>query len=238
MNAINRLKRDDQIIRSELDVLETALGMGPDAWYVLREVCFTLARQLRDHMRREEELIAAYHRTQGVEPGLSGLSTEHHDEPEHLRTINRLFVSEPHHTLVRIAPALRGVISGLRHHMAKEEAELFPVLEQVLSGPTSGDAAPPVPFQRVHEAMTVNYMVHQFPVTRPVFERLFINVPYEGCSCLDEVAWRHGIESSDLLQMLEQAIALSGCACQNPPAGDEWSSETVPADDSKVGCNA
>ena len=59
MRAIDRLRRDHQILRSKLDVLETALTMGPETWFVLREVCFTLARQLRDHMRREEELVMA-----------------------------------------------------------------------------------------------------------------------------------------------------------------------------------
>ena len=63
----------------------------------------------------------------------------------------------------------------------------------------------------LHEQMTVNRVVQQFPNTRPVFERLFINVPVEGCTCLDEVAWRHGMEAEDLLDVLEQAV--SSCEC-------------------------
>ena len=56
---------------------------------------------------------------------------------------------------------------------------------------------------RFDETMTVNRVVQEFPAARPVFERLFINIPVEGCTCLDAVAWRHGLESRELLEQLE-----------------------------------
>ena len=56
------------------------------------------------------------------------------------------------------------------------------------------------------ETMTVNRVLHAFPKTQRVFNRLFINVPLEGCTCLDEVAWRHGLDSRELLTSLEEAI--------------------------------
>ena len=91
MNAIERLKRDHAILRSKLDVLEAGLRMGPKTWYVLREVCFTLSRQLRNHRQRERDLVMACRKA--MKPhGLAEVAVEHRDEPEHLRTINRLFV--------------------------------------------------------------------------------------------------------------------------------------------------
>jgi hypothetical protein len=54
-----------------------------------------------------------------------------------------------------------------------------------------------------------------------LLERLFINVPYEGYDCLDEVAWRRGLDCRQLLVVLEEAIAV-GCHCerpQQPPKG-------------------
>ena len=137
---------------------------------------------------------------------LAEVVVEHHDEPAHLRTINRLFLSERDHTLERIRPALQEVIDGLRRHMSAEEVELFPILERVLS---EHEVAEPVelPDARVDETMTVNRVLQTFPGTRPVFERLFVNVPIEGCSCLDEVAWRHGMESRELLAKLEDVLA-------------------------------
>ena len=213
MNAIDRLRRDHQILRAKLDVLEAALGMGPEAWFVLREMCFTLSRQLRDHLKREEELVAACRRS--LTPKLlAELVVEHKDEPQHLRAILRLFVSERGHSLEQIRPVLTQVIGGLRRHMAEEESELFPVLERTLADRPREAAAATGPAARLDETMTVNRVVQEFPATRPVFTRLFINVPMEGCACLDEVAWRHGMDSRELLERLEQTIGSCRCALE------------------------
>ena len=208
MNAVERLRRDHTTLRAKLGVLETALQVGPEPWYALREVCFTLARQLRDHIRREEELVAASRKA--LTPKiLAEVVLEHQEEPGHLRTITRLFVSESSHSLQRIGPALTNVIRALRHHMDEEEAELFPILERTLA-----ESAPPVPAAPappLQETMTVNRVIQEFPHTQPVFERLFINIKMEGCGCLDEVAWRHGMDSRELLERLEEAIGSCGC---------------------------
>ena len=206
MNAIERLKRDHQVLRTKLDVLEAALGMGPETWFVLREVCFTLSRQLQDHIKREEELVVACRKAMNPKV-LAEVAVEHHDEPEHLRTINRLFVSDARDAFERIKPALTEVIHGLRRHMAEEEFELFPILERVLGAQhETPDATAPSSPPRIDEVMTVNRIVQQFPCTKLVFQRLFINIPLEGCTCLDEVAWRHGMESRELLNSLETVI--------------------------------
>ena len=216
MNALERLRRDHVILRAKLDVLENMLRMEGDAWFVLREVSFTLARQLRDHIKREEQLVVLGR--QALNPKvLAEVALEHHDEPQHLRTIHRLFVSEPTHTLERIKPALLEVIMGLRRHMAEEEAELFPVLERVLAMHEEAAAVFPTPRASLDETMTVNRVVQRFPSTKPIFERLFINVPLEGCTCLDEVAWRHGMEACDLLSTLETAISSCQCATKEVP---------------------
>ena len=227
MNAIDRLKRDHAILRAKLDVLENALNMGPQAWYVLREVSFTLARQLGDHMRREEELVMACR--QALNPKvLAEVAVEHRDEPQHLRTINRLFVSQTTQSLDRIRPALTQVIQGLRRHMAEEEAELFLILERTLAEREPVVMATPIPERHLDESMTVNRIVQEFPKTRPVFERLFISVPIEGCTCLDEVAWRHGLEARELLERLEAVV--SPCSCTGRGAAE--STETVSAESS------
>ena len=80
MNAIERLKRDHAILRSKLDILESALQFGPRMWFVLREVCFTLSRQLTDHIRREEELVARCRRSLSQRAALH-ITVEHRDEP-------------------------------------------------------------------------------------------------------------------------------------------------------------
>lgn len=207
MNAIERLKRDHGIVRTKLDVLEAALKMGPETWFVLREVCFTLSRQLRDHIRREEALIEAC-RPSLDSASLSRLSAEHQDEPRHLKTINRLFVQEPTAALERIRPVLMGVIQGLRRHIEEEDMSLFPAIERVLGASGAADPAS-VPLFQLDETMTVNHIIQEFPFTKPVFAELLINVPIEGCTCLDEVAWRHGLTSEELLAKLHEAVLVA-----------------------------
>ncbi len=216
MNAMERLKRDHVILRVKLSVLGSALTMGPEAWFVLREVCSTLSRQLQDHIAREEELVRACKEAL-TEAAPTHLIVEHKDEPQLLRTVNRLFVEGQGHSLVAIKPALTRLIHGLRAHMDEEEAELFPLLERVLAAreaqaPTAVESAG----AHLDEVMAVNRVLREFPATKRVFDSLFVNVPFEGCDCLDEVAWRRGMEARDLIDKLEAVIA--SCGCRSPEA--------------------
>ena len=216
MQAVDRLRRDHKVLRAKLSVLETAVGMGPETWYVLREVCFTLARQLRDHIRREDELVTAC-RTKLNPMVLAEVVLEHHDEPQHLRAIIRMFNQEAAGAFMRVKPALLAIIRALRHHMDEEERELFPLLERFMQE----EGPPPTPVvgasPTLDETMTVNRVVQEFPHTKRVFEGLFINIPIEGCNCLDEVAWRHGMEAGELLERLERTIA--ACECSRDKRG-------------------
>ncbi len=62
----------------------------------------------------------------------------------------------------------------------------------------------------LHEHMTLNRIVREHPETRSVCDRLRISLPFEGCDCLDEVAWRLGIKARDLISQLEGVIASGG----------------------------
>lgn len=222
MRAIERLKRDHQILRAKLDVLESALGMGSQTWFVLREMCHTLSRQLEDHIRREERLLDAYRHALGQELQ-ARVALEHHDEPAHLRAVNRLFLDERGQSLEQIRPVLRAMIQGLRRHMEEEERDMFPMLEQTL-GEHEMPADEEPPASPLHENMTVNRVFCEYPETGRVFRQLFVNMPYEGCDCLDEVAWRHGLSSDELVARLSEAIHESAsspghgappeCACR------------------------
>ncbi len=117
MNAVDRLKRDHTILRAKLDVVEGALQMGPETWFVLREVCYTLSRQLQDHIKREEKLVKAC-REVLTEEALTHVTVEHQEEPQLLRSINRLFVDHQGHSLAAVKPALTELIQRLRVHMA------------------------------------------------------------------------------------------------------------------------
>ena len=219
MTAVDRLKRDHKVLRAKLSVLEAALNLPGDTWFVLREICFTLSRQLRNHIHREEELVAACRAAMNPHV-LAEVAVEHHDEPQLLRTINRLFVSEEGHAMEHIRPSLEKAIGGLRRHMDEEERELFPILDRTLAEAVGTSAQPAGTLQ---ETMTINRIVHEFPATRPVLEGLFVNIPAEGCQCLDEVAWRHGMESEELLKTLEETIA--ACRCRHGDGHDETAAQ-------------
>ena len=210
MNAVERLRRDHVILRAKLSVLEGALTMGPETWFVLREVCYTLSRQLANHIKREEALVQAC-RDALAEGVLTHLAVEHKNEPELLRTINCLFVDQWGHSLEVIRPDLLRLVQGLRTHMAEEEAELFPVLKRVLAAREPTLAREPQPTSRITEIMAVNWVLREFPATRRIFDSLFVNVLFEGCDCLDEVAWRRGMEAQDLISRLEAVIATCRC---------------------------
>ena len=202
MNPVERLRRDHQVLRAKLNVVESALEMGEDTWFVLRELCHSLAGQLQDHLKREEALLAAYRQRVG-ERRCACLTVEHRDEAEHLRTINRLFCHDPARTFPSVRGQLRNVIHALRAHLDDEEANLFPQLERLGAPPLA--AAPAADSALLQETMTINRVLLEHPRTLPVFKRLFVSIPYEGCDCLDEVAWRHGMDTRELIALLEQA---------------------------------
>ncbi len=208
MNAVERLRRDHTILRAKLSVLEGALTMGSETWFVLREICHALSRQLQDHIKREEELVTACKEAL-PDDVLAHLTVGHKDEPALLRTINRLFIEEQGHSLASIRPSLTRLILGLRGHMDEEEAELFPAIEGVLSDHEAAEVQEPLPPVRLREEMTVNHVLHTYPQTKPLLERLFINVPYEGYDCLDEVAWRRGMDCCQFIGLLEEAISVA-----------------------------
>jgi hypothetical protein len=183
------LQHDHAILRAKLDALESALNLGQETWFVLRELCHSLAGQFGDHLRREDaELIGAPRA--GRPEAVNRLLCEHQDQPRQFRAVNRLFVSEPRPAFGMVEANLRELIRRLRRQLDDEEATVFPLIDR-----------------RVQETMTVNRVLREHPEIRPVFDELSVSVPYEGCDCLDEVAWRRGLDSHALAEELERAIA-------------------------------
>ena len=54
--------------------------------------------------------------------------------------------------------------------------------------------------------ITVNRVLHYYPQARALLERLGMHPEIEGCECLDEVAWCHGLSVEELIRKLEAAI--------------------------------
>jgi len=210
MNAVNRLKRDHGIFRSKLNVLESALHMGQDAWFVLRAECFSLAKQLERHALREEGLSASCHAVpvSGWPP--TSLA-DHTMESRQLAFINRFLIEQPSRLLKRIAPTITRFVSGFRHRMDRQESIGFPVEETLVLSKANQlllkEARLP---WDLSETMTVGEVVTRYPAAGPALDRLFIDQRFERYDCLDEVAWHHGMESQELLAQLEEELARRG----------------------------
>ena len=53
--------------------------------------------------------------------------------------------------------------------------------------------------------MSVNEILQRYPQTEPLFAQLRVNRLREGYESVDEVAWRHGLDSAEILEQLRQA---------------------------------
>ena len=190
MDSIERLRQDHDILRAKLRLLEYALRIGPEARYVLRELCYNLGSQLRIHIQREEVLILSSQQALAPEI-LTHLTAEHHDEPQLLHDLIGLFAQDVPPTWMEISSKLKRFITELRRHLAEEELTLFPILPRGA---------------HLQETMTLNRVIHEYPRTRAIFNEMSIDMASEGCDCLDEIAWRHGIDPGKLLARLETAI--------------------------------
>jgi hypothetical protein len=215
MTALERVQRDHALFRVKLATLESALQFGEEARFVIRELCFTLSRQLASHVRRESQLASLCTRAlwRFGSGDLGRLALEHHEEWQWLRLINRSVSHAAPGRFEELQATLTGVIPMWRSRMAEQEAQLFPLLTQTLGGTLSVDAevAGGVPVRLV-ESMTGREVVRRYPKARAVFERLFIDIDHEGYYGLDEIAWRHGFGSRQLLAQLEDTIASRGRA--------------------------
>ncbi len=200
MEATSPLRQDHALLRKKLTLLETALQVAPEARLVLREMCFSLQRMLDEHIRRERALFQTceQHLPPGHEwPRMGG----HLTERTLLRSINELLLHGLKASVPLIVPRLRRMIDELQGEMEEQEHRVFPVVDEILQHATP---APPAPM--IIGSMSANEILQRYPTTAPVFNQLHINRLREGYESVDELAWRHGVESSEVLEALRQTV--------------------------------
>jgi len=127
MNTINQLKQDHRLLQLKLNLLEAVLSMGPETWFVMREVSFELSQQLDEHIQRESACIGLYQAAGGawLTPGMRS----HHDTQRYVTALARFFVEQPDSLFHRVRPAISHVADRLRREMELQEAQLFPAVE-------------------------------------------------------------------------------------------------------------
>ncbi|MDP3723561.1 MAG: hemerythrin domain-containing protein [Candidatus Omnitrophota bacterium] len=198
------LKKDHEVLRRKLEFIETALCVAPQSVFVLREMCHSLTKMLDAHIRREEQALLPYaNRVQAILRYRAG--EDHADQQQVLRDINTMLLAGIKMPTSTVVNRLSHLIAELREHMAEEEHEVFPAIEKAEEEVQWGAAVPLPPL--ITEQMSANAVMKAFPVTRAVFEKHGIRCGCEGCECLDELAWRCGLDTQALVKELQEAAA-------------------------------
>ncbi len=130
MGATEHLRREHQLLRAHLRLLEVAMQMVPEAPFVLGEMCWSLARMLEDHIWHEAEALRPY---SGQIQGLmqARMARDHADQQTILRDVNVLLVVKINAPTSQVILPLTHLIDELREHMDEEECELFPMVDRI-----------------------------------------------------------------------------------------------------------
>ena len=200
MAVTTMLKKDHEVLRRKLEFLEAALQVAPQSVFVLREMCYSLTKMLDAHIRREEEALTPY--TNRILAILRYRADQDHaDQRLILRDVNALLLQGIKMPPSKVVSLLAHLIEELREHMAEEEREVFPAVDEA-----EEECREPKETLKplIAEHMSANAVMKTFPATRRVFEKHGIACGCEGCDCLDELAWRHGLEAKGLVEELQQ----------------------------------
>lgn len=196
------LKKDHEVLRRKLEFIETALQVAPQSVFVLRDMCHSLTKMLDAHIRREEQTLAPYNnRIHAILQYRAG--QDHADQQQVLRDVNTMLLAGIKMPTSTVVDRLSHLIQELREHMAEEEHEVFPAVEKAEEEVQPGAAVPLPPL--ITEQMSANAVMKVFPATRAVFEKYGIRCGCNGCDCLDELAWRRGLEPHALVEELRRA---------------------------------
>jgi len=203
MGVTEGLKKDHELLRLKLSFIEAAMEVAPEAQFALREMCFSLARLLDGHIRREQQVLAPYGGRLGA-LRTSHLAEDHADQRVTLRDVNAVLLGGIHAPVSTIVPPLASLIKALREHMAEEEREVFPAVERFAGEDAPAEAlAPSAP--AITGAMTVNHVLKVHPRAREIFRAFDISCESDGLHGLEELYWRRGIDVSALLKALNEA---------------------------------
>ena len=177
MVAVNQLKREHELLRTKLGMLEAAQRM--EAWLTVREMALAFGRLMAEHARAEEELFTRC-RPMFQEAGATQQVVDHGAERRQWEAVNRFFAEQPCCLYERTQPLLAACIANIRQGVAQQETELFPTMELVLvlqqlarwyGPPETVDLAP---------AQTVHGVLQRFPETGAIFRGLRIFQDFVG----------------------------------------------------------
>ena len=200
MELMATLRQDHAHLRKKLTLLGSALQVAPEARLVLREMCFSLQRLLEAHMRREVYALQRYDQQVPAGRYLTGVG-EHVAEHRLLRTVNELLINGMKASVPMVILRLSQAMEQLEAQMHEQERTVFASLDLAEASPASEATS------AISRAMSVNEILQRFPQTERVFEQLHVNRLQEGYESVDEFAWRHGMDASQVIEQLRQVVA-------------------------------
>ena len=130
MGVTELLRSDHEQLRTQLDSLEGAMRVAPEAQFALREMCFSLTRMLGEHIQREKEALVPYRdRIQALINNRS--SQDRADQRGALNGINLLLLDGLKAPVGRVVTRLARLVDELREHMNEVEREVFPLVNRL-----------------------------------------------------------------------------------------------------------
>ena len=199
MDSVSCLRADHALLRKKCSLLESILQSNPEGRQPITELARSLQRLLEAHCNREAPLLQNYRYQQNVYGDTLGAS-DHAAEREILRMVNQLLMARVKTSRMLVILRLSQAIEQLQIQMARQERLVFPFIDEALLV----EEASAMP---IHEAMSVNEVIHRFPTAKQVFDELHINRFEEGSDSMDEVAWHHGVAVGDILEQVRHAVA-------------------------------
>ena len=204
MELTRVIRQDHALLRKKLTLMGAALQVAPEARLVLREMGFSLQRLLGEHVQREAPALELYHQRLPAGSGTSAGQT--HADVQHLvRGVNELLLGGLRASLPAVIARLSEIIERLDAQMDLQERTVLGFLEHAETSPAA--AEPPNSPSALSSSMSVNELLQRFPQATPLFEQLHINRLQEGYESVDEIAWHHGLDVSQLLEQVRQAVA-------------------------------
>ncbi|PIQ83675.1 MAG: hypothetical protein COV75_06120 [Candidatus Omnitrophica bacterium CG11_big_fil_rev_8_21_14_0_20_63_9] len=201
MDPIGDLRQDHAALRKKLALLESALEIAPEARTVLREMCFSIQRLLQAHCRRELQVFQEAQHVLASSMRLSEV-THHAASLQLVRSVNELLLSGMRASVPIIVLRLSQFIEQLNEQIDAQERSVYPLI-------APAGQEPQQVAEGISPGMSVNEILQRFPQTEPIFTQLRINRLREGYESVDELAWRHGIDVSQVLEQLREAVGSS-----------------------------
>ena len=137
MDAVHALRNEHETLRQQLDLLELELRHSSELGRPIQELCHSIRRLLDAHVREEEPVVSPY--THRIVRALRQ-RVDHADEQALLSGVDATLSAHIELPASVIVQRLDRAMGALRTHMAIEEREVFPVVEQA-EAERSGDRA-------------------------------------------------------------------------------------------------